>query len=72
MLVTATEFKTNFGRYLDTVTREDIYVSRKGKVIAKISSPANEKLAMLDSIVGIAGGMDISLSDARNERLSEK
>ncbi|MDR0424349.1 MAG: type II toxin-antitoxin system prevent-host-death family antitoxin, partial [Clostridiales Family XIII bacterium] len=39
MLITATELKANIGRYLDTASDEDVFVSRKGKIIAKISNP---------------------------------
>ena len=28
MIVTATEFKTNFGKYLDMLTKEDIFITR--------------------------------------------
>ena len=27
MIVTATEFKTNFGKYLDMLTKEDIFIT---------------------------------------------
>lgn len=39
MIVTATEFKTNFGKYLDMVTKEDIFITRNGKTIAKVTNP---------------------------------
>ena len=31
MIVTATEFKTNFGKYLDLISKEDIFITRNGK-----------------------------------------
>jgi antitoxin (DNA-binding transcriptional repressor) of toxin-antitoxin stability system len=72
MLITATELKANIGRYLDAADREDVFVSRKGKIIAKISNPANDKVALLDSLVGIAGNISISADEARAERLAVK
>lgn len=33
MIVTATEFKTNFGKYLDLLLSEDIFITRNGKTI---------------------------------------
>ena len=39
MIVTATEFKTNFGKYLDMLTKEDIFITRNGKTIAKVINP---------------------------------
>ena len=60
MLITATELKANIGRYLNAASREDVFVSRKGKIVAKISNPASDKVAMLDSLVGIAAGVTLS------------
>ena len=31
MIVTATEFKTNFGKYLDMIEQEDIFITRNEK-----------------------------------------
>ena len=72
MLITATELKTNLGKYLDTANDEDVFVTRKGKIIAKISNPSNEKIALLDSLVGIANGADVTLEEARTSRLTRK
>lgn len=38
-MVTATEFKTNFGKYLDLLTQEDIFITKNGKTVAKVSNP---------------------------------
>jgi antitoxin (DNA-binding transcriptional repressor) of toxin-antitoxin stability system len=72
MLITATELKASIGRYLDAACKEDIFVSRKGKIIAKISNPASDKVRMLDSLVGIAAGVSLSADEARAERLAAK
>jgi len=69
MIITATELKANFDRYLNHVASEDIYVTRNGKVIATISSPARDKQAILDSLVGIAVAKPISLEQIKEERL---
>ena len=39
MIVTATEFKTNFGKYLDMLRSEDIFITRNGKTVAKMVNP---------------------------------
>ena len=36
MVVTATEFKTNFGKYLELIATEDIFITRNGKTVAKV------------------------------------
>ncbi len=38
MYVIATEFKANFGKYLDLITKEDIFITKNGKAIAKLIS----------------------------------
>jgi antitoxin (DNA-binding transcriptional repressor) of toxin-antitoxin stability system len=72
MLITATELKANIGQYLDSANEEDIFISRKGKIIARISSPTRDKVALLDSLVGIADGVSLSAEEARSERLDNK
>ena len=34
--ITATEFKVNFGHYLDLVPTEDIWITRNGKFVARL------------------------------------
>ena len=53
MIVTATEFKTNLGKYLEMAMKQDIFITKNGKNIARLTSPTVNKLAVLDSLVGI-------------------
>ena len=53
MIVTATEFKTNLGKYLEMASSQDIFITKNGKSIARLTSPAVNKLALLDDLVGI-------------------
>lgn len=39
MIVTATEFKINFGKCLDMISKEDVFITRNGKIIAKVVNP---------------------------------
>lgn len=70
MVVTATEFKTNFGKYLDMITQEDIFITRNGKTIAKVVNP---HISAVDSLRGMLKDMpsDIDLDSLREERLSK-
>ena len=70
MIVTATEFKTNFGKYLDMVTKEDIFITRNGKTIAKVINP---QVSAVDSLRGMLKNVpsDIELDSLREERLSK-
>ena len=51
--VTATEFKLNLGHYLDQVSKEDIWITRNGKTVAKMINP---NVSSVDSISGILKG----------------
>lgn len=53
MIVTATEFKTNLGKYLEMATMQDVFITKNGKSIARLTSPSVNKLAVLDALVGI-------------------
>lgn len=70
MIVTATEFKTNFGKYLDMLTKEDIFITRNGKTIAKVINP---QVSAVDSLRGMLKDVpsDIDLDSLRKERLSK-
>ncbi len=71
MVVTATEFKLNFGRYLKLVKEEDIYLTKNGKTIAKISNP---NISAVDALTGILQGIvpdDYDRKDLRMERLNK-
>ena len=39
MIVTATEFKTNLGKYLEMAMKQDIFITKNGKNIARLTSP---------------------------------
>lgn len=68
MIVTATEFKTNFGKYLDLISKEDIFITRNGKTVAKIVNP---NISAVDSLRGLLKNVpsDIDLESLRGERL---
>lgn len=44
MSITATELKTNLGKYLMLAETEDIYITRNGKVVAKLSNPYQDRV----------------------------
>ena len=70
MIVTATEFKNNFGKYLDLIEHEDIFITRNGKTVAKIVNPRISAVASLRGMLKDApGGIDKDY--LREERLSK-
>ena len=73
MQITATELKMNMGKYLSMASRRDIFITKNGRRVARLTSPSPDRVAMLDSLVGIAktdGGN--ALDDIRKERLENK
>jgi prevent-host-death family protein len=70
MQITATEFKTNMGKYLAMASRRDIYITKNGQRIAKLTNPAPDRMAMLDSLAGIAKDESLSPEALKEERLS--
>ena len=72
MIVTATEFKTNLGKYLEMAASQDILITKNGKNIARLTSPAVNKLALLDDLVGIVPQKKtLDENTIREERLSD-
>lgn len=71
MIVTATEFKTNFGKYLELLRSEDIFITRNGKIVAKMVNP---NVSAVDSISGLLAGKlpdNFDAKDLREERLEK-
>ena len=69
MFITATELKTNLGKYLILAETEDIYITRNGKVVAKLSNPYQDRVEVAKSLFGILPA-DITLEEAQEERLN--
>ena len=71
MIITATEFKVNFGKYLEMATQENLTITKNGKVIAEVSAP---KSNAVDALSGIfAGKLNGAPSKrVKDERLREK
>ena len=69
MSITATELKQNLGRYLLMAATEDVFITKNGKVVAKLSNPNQDRVNMAKSLFG-ALPQDITLEEAKNERTS--
>ena len=68
MSITATELKSNLGKYLLLSATEDIFITKNGKVVAKLSNPNQDRVDMAKSLIGILPS-DITFDEAKNERL---
>lgn len=73
MIITATEFKNNLGKYLQMAAAQDIFITKNGTSIARLTSPSMDKLAALDSLVGIAESESpLDKDEIRKERLTRQ
>ena len=70
MSVTATELKMNLGKYLLLAESEDVYITKNGKVVAKLTNPNADRVEIAKSLVGIIPA-DITPEQAREERLGK-
>ena len=69
MVVTATEFKTNFGKYLDMLPREDIFITKNGKTVAKLVNPRVSAVASISGILAGKAADGLDRKALREERL---
>ena len=53
MIVTATQLRARLSYYLFLASREDVYVAKNGKVIAKITGVRVENVKSVSSLFGI-------------------
>lgn len=70
MSITATELKMNLSKYLMLAEKEDIYITRNGKVVAKLSNPYQDRVDMAKSLFGVLP-QTMTLEQADEERLSQ-
>ena len=64
-----TNTKVNLGKYLMLAETEDIYITRNGKVVAKLSNPYQDRVEVAKSLFGVLPA-DVTLEEAREERLN--
>ena len=69
MSITATELKNNLGKYLMLAATEDIFITKNGKIVAKLSNPHQDRVDMAKSLFGVLPA-DMTLEEAKAERHS--
>jgi prevent-host-death family protein len=70
MSITATELKTNLSKYLLLASTEDVYITRNGKTIAKLTNPYQDRVAIAESLFGCIPDT-MTPEEAQEERLSK-
>lgn len=78
MEITLTELKGNLGKYVKMSQKEDILITKNGKIISRLTEPLNvrkekmEKKKIAKELVGSIKGKYMSLDDIRAERFGLK
>lgn len=70
MSITATELKKHLGKYLQLAETEDVFITRNGKTIAKLSNPNQDRVNIAKSLFGILPN-DMTLEESKEERLDQ-
>ena len=68
MSITATELKMNLSKYLLLAESEDVFITRNGRVVAKLTNPYQDRVKIANSLIGIIPD-EITEEEARSERL---
>lgn len=68
MSITATELKENLSKYLILSATQDIYITRNGKVISKLTNPFQQRVDIAKSLFGVLPA-DMTFEQSRDERL---
>lgn len=71
MSITATELKQNLGKYLLLSAKEDIFITKNGKVVAKLTNPYQDRVSTAQSLFGILP-QDADIDVSKEERLAAK
>ena len=70
MVITATELKSSIGKYLSLVEDQDVYITKNGKTVAKLSSTKQNKVEVAKALFGIIKNDGETLEQIREERLA--
>lgn len=72
--ISVSDLKVNAGKYVGLAQEQDIFITKNGKVVAKLVTARPDKKASWENIVGIfhAAGLDMNdeeIAAAREERI---
>lgn len=70
MSITATELKANLSKYLLLAATEDVFITRNGKTIAKLTNPFQNRVDVVNALFGSIPS-DMTLEESRTERLGQ-
>ncbi|MBR1676252.1 MAG: type II toxin-antitoxin system prevent-host-death family antitoxin [Clostridia bacterium] len=68
MSITATELKENLSKYLMLSITQDIFITKNGKVISKLTNPFQNRVDIAKSLIGVIPD-SLSLEESKRERI---
>lgn len=68
MTVTSTELKNDLSKYLRLAETSDVFITKNGKVICKLSPVYENKIAIVESLIGAIPSND-DIEEGKDERL---
>ena len=71
MVISATELKNNLGKYLELAQTEEVFISKNGRLTAKLISPFAGRIEAARSLIGILPP-EVSTAEAREARMERK
>ena len=69
MSITTAELELNLSKYLLLAQTEDVFITRNGKVIAKLTNPYQDRVDAAKALFGVIPS-DVTLEEVREERLA--
>ncbi len=66
--ISVSELKTNAGKYVAMAQSQDIFITKNGKLIARLTTAKPDKVAAAKALFGILPS-DVSIDEAREDRL---
>lgn len=70
MTITATELKENLSKYLILSATEDVFITKNGRVLTKLTNPFQDRVETAKSLFGCIPA-DLTPEEAREERLNK-
>lgn len=70
MSITATELKTNLSKYLLLSETEDVFITKNGKIVSKLTNPFQDRVSLVNSLVGIIPD-SLTLEESKEQRLKK-
>jgi prevent-host-death family protein len=65
--VTATDFKSNLGKYFSLVNQEEISITKNGVEFAVLTAPKPHR-SVIDDLIGVIDDDGLSVKQLREER----